>query len=229
MHPTAAESIHHALQAVEAERHARDHDRALAARVLALKRYQQARFRLTYADLLASPRYAATAQFFLEELYGPGDFRARDAQFARIVSALVRLFPPDVVDTVQRLAELHALSESLDTQLARHLPSPGLDADTYALAWRACGNAARRQEQIDLTVAVGKPLLRQSLRMMRGPAQLAGLSDLQRFLECGFDTFKAMRGADEFLATVQSREQALAQALFDASGASATSVLGQLP
>lgn len=237
MHRTAAESIHHALQAVEAERHTRDHDPALAARVFALKRYQQARFRRTYADLLASPRYAAAAHFFLEELYGPGDFRARDAQFARIVSALVRLFPPDVVDTVRRLAELHALSERLDTQLARQLPSPELDAAAYALAWRSCGDVAGRQAQIDLTVAVGtaldaltrKPLLRQSLRMMRGPAQLAGLSDLQRFLECGFDTFKAMLGATEFLSTVQSREQALASALFGPNGQAALEALGQFP
>jgi hypothetical protein len=38
---------------------------------------------------------------------------------------------------------------------------------------------------------------------------------LQRFLEAGFDTFKAMRGADEFLTTVGSRERALMAALFE--------------
>ena len=70
---------------------------------------------------------------------------------------------------------------------------PSIDAAAYAQAWRQCGDAPGRQAQIDLTVAVGtaldaltrKPLLRQSLRMMRGPAQLAGLADLQHyFLEC---------------------------------------------
>ena len=38
-------------------------------------------------------------------------------------------------------------------------------------------------------------MLRNSLRLMRGPAQVAGLGDLQAFLESGFETFRAMRGA----------------------------------
>ena len=46
------------------------------------------------------------------------------------------------------------------------------------------------------------PLLRTSLRLMRGPAAAAGLGVLQAFLERGFDTFRDMRGAQEFLATV---------------------------
>jgi hypothetical protein len=45
------------------------------------------------------------------------------------------------------------------------------------------------------------PLLRHSLRLMRGPAQAAGLGVLQAFLERGFDTFGEMRGATEFLQT----------------------------
>ena len=49
---------------------------------------------------------------------------------------------------------------------------------------------------------------------MRGPAQAAGLAELQKFLESGFDAFGAMRGADAFLGTVAQRERALAAALF---------------
>ena len=57
--------------------------------------------------------------------------------------------------------------------------------------------------------------MRSTLKLMRGPAQAAGLSDLQRFLESGFDAFGAMRGASEFLALVAQRERALAAALFE--------------
>ena len=46
----------------------------------------------------------------LDELYGPQDFSDRDAQFARVVPALVRLFPQELVETVAVLARLHALS-----------------------------------------------------------------------------------------------------------------------
>jgi hypothetical protein len=52
--------------------------------------------------------------------------------------------------------------------------------------------------------------------MMRGPARAAGLSELQRFLESGFDIFRAMNGAQEFIAIVGARERALAAALFAA-------------
>jgi hypothetical protein len=49
---------------------------------------------------------------------------------------------------------------------------------------------------------------------MRGPATAAGLAALQGFLERGFDTFRDMRGADHFLATIASRERSLAAHLY---------------
>lgn len=221
-HPSA-ESLLAELRAVDAERARRAADPALDARVQALKAYQQQRFARTYADLLANPRYASATRFFLQELYGPDDFRQRDAQFARVIPTLTRLFPEEVVETVARLARLHALSERLDTRMAELLPSTTISTEDYGHAWRGCGEPESRARQIALTMAVGealdqltrKPLLRHTLRLMRGPAQMAGLGALQTFLETGFDTFRAMRGADEFLGTVREREQALAAALFD--------------
>lgn len=233
MDEPTAESLLNELRAVDAERARRAADPALEARVQALKAYQQRRFAHTYADLLASPRYEAATRFFLHELYGPDDYRDRDAQFARVIPTLTRLFPAEVVDTVARLARLHALSERLDTRMAELLATPAITASDYTAAWCACGEPAARQQQIELTMAVGealdrltrKPLLRQTLKLMRGPAQLAGLGALQHFLETGFDTFRAMRGAGDFLSTVRQREDTLARALFrrEASG------LGQLP
>lgn len=223
MDPLSAESLLTELRAVDAERARRAADPALEARVQALKTWQQRRFAQTYADLLATPRYAAATRFFLHELYGPDDYRQRDAQFARVVPTLTRLFPQEVVDTVAKLARLHALSERLDTHMGTLLASPDITPPAYAAAWRACGEPDSRQLQIDLTMAVGqsldrltaKPLLRQTLKLMRGPAQMAGLGALQTFLESGFDTFRAMRGAADFLATVRQREEALARRLFE--------------
>jgi transcription elongation GreA/GreB family factor len=62
-----------------------------------------------------------------------------------------------------------------------------------------------------------KPLLRKSLRMMRGPASAAGLGELQSLLETGFDAFAVMRGAQEFLQIVETRERDLAERLFAAN------------
>ncbi|HEY0817386.1 MAG TPA: hypothetical protein VGD46_01325 [Rhizobacter sp.] len=232
-----AETILTHLETVEHERRRRKTSAALHARVQALKAYQQRRFAHTYADLLAAPRYAAAASFFLDELYGPSDFSQRDAQFARVVPALVRLFPRDVVVTVATLAELHALSERLDSAMAAELTDANIEAAGYVNAWRTVGHMEERQRQVSLTLRVGedldrltrKPLLRHSLRMMRGPARAAGLSALQAFLESGFDTFLAMRGAREFLATVSAREQALLDSLFGSESAAKVQALGQLP
>jgi len=224
------------LEMVQAERAARAADMSLAARVEAVKRYQQHRFELTYADLLAHPRYAGASRFFLDELYGPADFTQRDAQFARVVPGLVRLFPTEVVDTVQTLADLHALSERFDSLMARELASAAVDAQSYARAWQACDNAEGRERQIALLLRVGldldgltrSALLRHSLRLLRAPARAAGLAALQSFLERGFDTFRAMRGAEEFLAQIGQRERELAAALF-AVGPAQAQRLGQLP
>lgn len=235
------------LRAVAEERLRRHADASLDERVRDVKHFQHSRFENTYADLLASPRYARAARFFLDDLYGPHDFTERDGQFERIVPALVRLFPHDIVQTVRSLSELHALSESMDTQMAGSFVGE-LNTQTYAKAWQLTGQPAQRERQIALMLSVGgaldrytrNPLLRHSLRLMRGPARAAGLGELQGFLERGFDTFREMHGAKEFLGVIALRERALAEKLFcahpiDASGgASATNdssdpLLGQPP
>jgi len=243
-----ARSILAQLALVEHERQRRAADPLLAAGVQRIKQYQAQRFRRSYADLLASERHAAAARFFLDELYGPRDFSERDAQFARVVPALVRLFPQEIVATVDTLAQLHALSEALDTQMGASLGDREVDAARYAAAWQESGDAAARERQVTLTLAVGqaldrltrKPMLRGTLHLMRGPARAAGLAALQQFLEAGFDTFAAMRGAETFLATIGGRERTLSAALFGAGfdpdtgaptavEAQLQAALGQLP
>lgn len=223
------------LETVAAERMARARDTGMAQRVWQLKRYQQARFALTYADLLATPRYAGAASFFLDDLYGPGDFALRDSQFARVVPGLVRLFPAEVVLTVEALTGLHALSERLDSEMTRHTGDQALTPSAYVNAWRLTGQAAARQRQLELMLEIGqsldvytrRPLLRHSLRAMRAPARAAGLSELQAFLERGFETFRGLRGAHDFLAEIELRERLIAASLFGARGSS--DPLGQLP
>ncbi len=237
----AGQQILASLQAVSAQRALRKQDAELGRCVQAIKAYQHARFMQTYADLLAHPRYGGAALFFLEDLYGPGDFTSRDDQFARIVPGLVRMFPRDIIGTVQSLGQLHALSEELDTAMAaawrRMLLAEGstlgnalvVDGPSYARCWRSVAGPADRERQIALMLSVGEalegytrnPLLRTSLRLMRGPAHAAGLGALQGFLERGFDTFREMGGAREFLAVIANRERALAAALFGGADAPA--------
>jgi len=218
----SSSSIIKHLSRVDHERRLREQVPQLEAAVQSVKRYQQRRFMNTYADLLKSQRYGAAARFFLEELYGPTDFTRRDSQFRRVAPAIVHFFPAELVRAVEILAELHAISETLDSEMGRQLTESAVDATTYVSAWQATGHPDLRADQIALTLEIGatldrytrKPLLRQTLRIMRTPAHAAGLGELQRFLEAGYDAFKAMNGADEFLSTVKHREAELADALF---------------
>lgn len=231
-----ASIVEHLSQAAN-ERLAREVRPGLEAAVQAVKRYQQSRFRRTYADLLQTERYGAAARFFLEELYGPADFSRRDAQFMRAVPAFVRLLPADVVHTIAALAQLHAVTESLDSEMGSHLVGVELDATAYLHAWQTTGRAPARAAQIALTAQVGaaldhhtrKPLLKYTLRAMRGASRAAGFGDLQHFLEAGFSAFQTMNGAGEFLNIVTERETNLADALFTAASPFDPFLIGQLP
>ena len=214
------------LRAAACERERHEADAALGQRVRAVKAYQRRRLEASYADFLADRRHAQAVRFFIDELHGSPDLAGREAQIAGIVPTLARSFPAEVVDTVAALAAWHALSESLDADMGRHLAVGAVTPRRYASAWRSIGRAADREQQVALMLDIGRridrhvrdPLLMGSLRMMRGPALLAGLSGLQRFLESGFDAFASMRGAGRLLAAMEQRESALGTALRGADG-----------
>jgi hypothetical protein len=219
------------IRSVDALRSARAGVTPLESSVLAIKSLQSQRFACCYSDLLASERFGSATRFFLSELYGTRDFSLRDAQFARIAGTIERLFPASVLHLASDLSVLHALSEYLDDAMARlwldlpHLPK----AERYVAAWRLLKQPVSRQKQLDLALHIGRSLdkltatlgLRTMLKLMRSPAAAAGLSDLQTFLETGFDTFHDMRRSKgacaAFLDTIAQRETAWMAHLFDTS------------
>lgn len=219
----AANIIRDAVARVTALRDAAAAHGELLAANRAVKRIQARRFAGTYADLLASSEYAGAARFFLDELYSDKDYSLRDAQFSRIAGALQTFFPIQVVATAVALAELHALTEELDQQmalawLAQSSQAARSETTRYMNAWKTVARSEDRDRQLAVVLQVGaeldrltrKPGLRMMLRMMRKPAEVAGLGALQTFLEAGFDTFAAMAGkgskAKAFLDIIQERE-----------------------
>lgn len=186
-----------------------------------VKRWQTARLERTYADLQSTPRYREATTFFVQDLYGPKDFSARDAAMLRILPVMVRILPASAVETAALSIEVEALSEELDHRLAAALDAP-LDEESYARAYRSSAKPEERHRQIALIVDVGHrldtlvrwPFVYRTLKIMRKPAHLAGLSDLQDFLERGFHAFDAMHGADDFLATIATRETEILKRLF---------------
>lgn len=230
----SATAIRHAVSGVNALRQAACAEPQLGLAIRAVKRFQQDRFSGTYIDLAQDLRYGAATQFFLTELYGDADYVERDAQFSRVAGVIQRILPAAAVDTAVALARLHGLSEQLDQDMGH----AWLAADTsdlpkrsmqYIRAWRMTQRPDLRSKQLGLVLDIGaelahltrKPGLRHMLRAMRGPANFAGLSALQQFLETGFDAFSSLArldpGAKGFLQHIQQRESRLMTALFDKS------------
>jgi len=241
MDRTAAD-IHKALEQVSQFRQRRLLDPALASASTQLKRFQAARFKATYADLLYDPRYRTATSFFLKELYSDLDYTERDQQFARIANTIARLFPQAVVDTAAALADVHALTEQLDDKMAAQWLAHEQPLDVrqacalYISCWRAVADPGMRARQLEVVLHLGEQLnrltgklgLRSLLRMMRRPAAAAGLSSLQQFLESGFDAFADMRGAEEFLSLVKTRESDWTERLFHSDAVTCETQLMQL-
>jgi hypothetical protein len=194
---------------------------------LRLRAWQAERLAATYRDLLESGRYAAAARFFLTDLYGPKDFSERDHEVERILPTVSATLPASGIRTIALAIEVDALSEELDAamlaELRRARAPAKIDARNYAEAYRRCGRRDARELQLKLIGEIGealaalvrKPLVHAALRIMRGPAKLAGLAELHRFLEDGYAAFHGMGDPSEFLAAIATREQLIQRQLFD--------------
>lgn len=201
-------------------------DPLLARRVLVVKAFQAQRLARSHADLLADPRYAQAARFFLDDLYGTKDFTRRDAELSRVIPALTRFLPESALLTVADAVELDALSESLDVGLARRLAAGAeagaLTPQAYASAYAQPADRPARERQLALVLEIGgaldklvrNRLVGGLLSAMRGPARAAGLEEMHEFLHRGFQAFRAMNGASRFLERVDARERALMEQLF---------------
>ena len=219
----AVAALLRALARVARHNEARAADPILDGALARLGLWQANRLRATYADLERSPRYGPAMKFFETDLYGGTDFTRRDADLARVVPAMKRLLPANVIETVAVAVELNALSHELDRAMTSVMPNvdAALSVADYCTAYRAAGRYDQRKRQIALIGEVGmaldryveKRVIRKALWLMRRPARMAGLGTLQDFLERGFAAFARMRGAVEFLSTIETRETAIHEAI----------------
>ncbi len=195
-----------------------------------LARWQSARLAWTHRDFLDSERYNQAARFFLADLYGDRDYSARDEGLARVSGIMIRVMPTPALESIADGLEMHAVTQDLDKSMVGMLfdemgiDGP-IDADTYGEAYRRCDNQDGRIRQIVLVGKVGRDLdtivhkssIYHLVRMTHYPAHLAGFGDLQDFIERGFEAFRQMKGADEFLTAVTSRERAVHEAILAAA------------
>lgn len=193
-----------------------------------LRRWQAARLRTTFARFLEDPKRRPAAEFFLDDVYGDRDFTRRDADIARVLPMMQRLLPERLLGTVADAIELGALTHALDMRMAEVLQvlAPRrrrLDEALYAQAYREVGLRRLRGRQIALIRSVGRgfgralklPGVAALLAFSRGPARLAGLTELQGFLEHGFGAFETLGDADAFVAEIERDERRASQRLFE--------------
>ncbi len=195
-----------------------------------LRRWQARRLEASFDRFLRDPKRRPAAQFFLTDVYNERDFSRRDADIARVLPMMQRLLPGSLLETVADAIELGLLTHAFDLRMAQALQhlagSPGrrLDADLYAQAYRLVGLPRLRAHQIDLIARVGLglghalrlPGVATLLRLSRGPARAAGLSELQGFLERGFAAFAQLGDAERFIGEIERDERAISRRVFAA-------------
>jgi len=183
-------------------------------RLAELQHWQRARLQETYADLKRQPRFELACVFFLEELYGGRDMRARDAQLERARPIMSRMLPDHLLKAVGEAMRLQWMSMDLDARLSQCLEGD-LDQAEYARAYRRLDTWEAREEQIRLIDDLGRllkrtvarPMIRRLVRWMHAPAVAAGFGKLQEFLDEGLEAFGVMgEDADDFVDTIVERE-----------------------
>jgi hypothetical protein len=192
-----------------------------------LRQWQSRRLAAGFQDFLADPKMRPAAEFFLSDLYSDRDFSARDRDAAKLLPMMARFLPDSLLHAATGAIELAVLSHAFDLRLAQFLaarrqPLAAITLADYGNAYRSAAYPRLRRHQVDLVVQVGQSLdaavhkhgVFKLLRASRLPAQLAGLSELQRFLERGFGAFAALGGADAFLAEISRREYRASRRLF---------------
>ena len=193
-----------------------------------LRLWQSNRLERTYADLLASRRYGPACRFFLDNIYAPRDFSQRDHDIEYLYGVMSHFLPDFLLALVRNVVEINNLSNELDQALLRALVEDLGVKDTiteelYAEGYLICDNYDERARQIELLVKIGHevdisthlPLVGTTLRLARAPARRTGWGDLQDFLERGFNAFKHMHGAHEFLDTIYEREMKILDRIFE--------------
>lgn len=194
--------------------------------IQALAHWQSQRLITSHQDLYHDPSFSDGIGFLFEELYAPKDFNERDKDLERIFPKLVKLMPEQVLSTVAALVELNQCTQELDIRLSeaifQTLGHTTLDRVSYLQGYRLCDNQLLRQRQLDLVEEVGQKLDRYarsntilfSLKMTKGPAEMAGLSALHGFIHEGFKAFHRMQNIPYLMKTLIAREQAILNNIF---------------
>ncbi len=190
-----------------------------------IQAWQCKRLIVSHQDMYQQKRFKPALEFFVDELYGPKDFRQRDQDIARIVPKMSKFLPEKALQSLASALHLNALSFELDFNLAKKMSGKTLNKDSYAEAYQACDNHGNRQQQIDYISTLGQDLadvvsmrgISSLLFISRKPAKIAGVLALHEFLDSGFKAFKHLGNVQDFIQPIVAKEQQIMTQLYDSS------------
>jgi len=186
----------------------------------ALQGFQSARLNATYSDLKNNPQYDKIGVFFFEKLYAPEDFSFRDASIKKLQKVLKGKVYKGMVSAVSRVIELHELSDRLDDRMVDGMLAAGIGTDMdmaqYQEIYRSLDNYDERVYQINLSTEVTRAfhklskkwIVALSLKTVRTTSHLLGMGRIIDFIYEGYEGFRAIKSIDFFVDTVQERELA---------------------
>ena len=200
----------------------------LAEHAIRVADWQAERLKSTHEDLYQHSGYHHGLEFLLTDLYAPAGMTRRDDNIDRVFPKMVKWLPDNQLDTFAGLVELNLITQQLDLELAELIHQQGtpiqqISTEDYCTAYRKSRQLAQREKQISLVADVGQQLDRYVrnrtlgwlLSMTRGPAEMAGLTDLHSFLHRGYSAFRKMDDVDLLIDRLVSREQRVMRNILD--------------
>ena len=179
-----------------------------------------------YGDLRDRPGYGPAIDFVISDLVGPG-IADRDRELEKVVPVMSRFLPSGALAALATAMELNArileINLGISEQLAPAIANgEHISERRYCLATREVATfedftaliGMTREAGMSLERIVAMPMITPLLKSMRGPARLAGVGDLQAFLEKGLATFRGVEDIHEFLELLEDRMETVFRRVF---------------
>lgn len=181
-----------------------------------------------FSDLIETHDYTDAVDFIISDLAGVG-VSERDRDIERAGGVIANTLPLHPLDTAAAALELNATALEINLAIWRRLQVDGrlpqhITEVDYVQACRAASSYDECMRLVRLAGELGQtlkslvrvPLLGGLLRTMRAPANAAGFSALQGFLETGFNTFRQIPDIDLFLEQLVGRLDEIFQRIYQA-------------
>jgi hypothetical protein len=171
-----------------------------------------------HQSALSDRATANACAFFLSDIYPPEAQAWRDSQALDGAPKLCAMLPEPAALALAHAIELDLLTERIDSMCCKALSHMDWDpADDTELIDRILllpGASARHEQAQSMRMTAtclarlsATPLISTTLKAMRLPAHLSGLSDLQDFLERGLAAFKTLPDPIGFCDALALRER----------------------